>query len=175
MADSEPRLREVMAELFADRFTESELLELAAFSQTETGMKLTRTFWTMSLEPSYYRAIIAAMPGFIRGMPRLVEAMETRFAEADLPPMFPEPEPFDEIACSEVEEGDEVDACYDDSWEVAEEAMEAEAVEIETATEEIQMSDEDLAAMYEEWAADAEAEAADYRARAEELRAGSED
>lgn len=93
---AEPKMRHVMAELFAERFTDAELAQLAAFADTEAGRKFVHTNWTASMEPTYYRAMFAGLPALIEGMPAMVEKISDR--SAHLPPMFPETE---EVECEE--------------------------------------------------------------------------
>ncbi|MBB3764449.1 DUF2059 domain-containing protein [Sphingomicrobium lutaoense] len=122
---SEPKMRAVLAELFAEKFTDSELRELAAFADTAAGQKFVHTNWTASFEPTFYRAVFAGLPDFVEGMPGLVETLEARTAH--LPPMFPEPEIE---AC---EEGEEDCAAHEDTPEHLEEMaeeLEAEAAEL---------------------------------------------
>ncbi|WP_260482624.1 DUF2059 domain-containing protein [Sphingomicrobium flavum] len=152
MNAAEPKMRAIMAQMFAKKFSDQELREIGAFADTAAGQKYVDLYWTMGFQPEYYRSIIAAMPEFVKGFPELGKAMEARMAH--LPPMFPEPAA--ETSCETNDEGEEV--CV----EAAIEPVEDE----ESYTETPEELDE-LAAYYEE-------EAAEYRRQAAERRAAAE-
>lgn len=150
---AEPKLRDVLAGVFARKFSDDELRDIAAFAQSPTGQKYVDTYWTIGFDPGYYRAFFAAMPELVQGFPELGKTFEARMAH--LPPMFPKAEPEPEC-----EEGDE--ACLE-AVAAAEEAGEADYDE----------SYEETPESLEEMAAEFEAEAAAMRQQAEEMRNGT--
>lgn len=81
----EPGLRKAMAELYAIRFTASELAEIDAFFSTGTGGKYARESFLMASDPRIMAASMEALPA-VMGM---IGSMEARMAEsaADLPPV----------------------------------------------------------------------------------------
>lgn len=149
---AEPKMRAIMAEMFAKKFTDQELRDIGTFANSAAGQKYVDLYWTIGFQPEYYRSIIAAMPEFVKGFPELGKTMEARMAH--LPPMFPEPEPATEEVCEENEDGEEVCETVEVAEEVATEAYEESPEELD-----------ELAEYYEE-------EAASLRKQAEELRAG---
>lgn len=144
---AEPKMRAIMAEMFAKKFSDQELRDIGAFANSAAGQKYVDLYWTIGFQPEYYRSIIAAMPEFMKGFPDLGKTMEARMAH--LPPMYPEPEP--ETSCETNDEGEEV--CVEEEGEAVEMAYEESPEELD-----------ELAEYYEE-------EAAEYRRQAAELRA----
>lgn len=151
---AEPKLRDVLAEVFAKKFSDDELRDIAAFAHSPTGQKYVDTYWTIGFDPGYYRAFFAAMPEMMKGFPELAAKFEERMAH--LPPMFPKAEPEPEC-----EEGD--DACPEAAAD-AEEAAEGDYDE----------SYEESPELLEEMAAQFEAEAAAMRQQAEQMRNGAD-
>lgn len=114
----EPKMRAQFAEMFARRFNDQELRDLAAFAATPTGQKFAKEQWTMWADPAYFRAIFAGAPESLTMGKAIMEKLETRMAH--LPPMFPEPE---------VEEEAEEEVTAESLIAEAEE-LEAEAAEL---------------------------------------------
>ncbi|MDT8279330.1 MAG: DUF2059 domain-containing protein [Erythrobacter sp.] len=79
----EPGMRKAMAELYAIRFSDSDLAEIDAFFSTTTGAKYARESFLMASDPRIMAASMDAMPALM-GM---MGDMEARMAEsvADLP------------------------------------------------------------------------------------------
>ncbi|MBA3862910.1 MAG: hypothetical protein C0517_03085 [Erythrobacter sp.] len=79
----EPGMRKAMAELYAIRFSDSDLAEIDAFFSTKTGAKYARESFLMASDPRIMAASMDAMPALM-GM---MGDMEARMAEsvADLP------------------------------------------------------------------------------------------
>lgn len=79
----EPGMRKAMAELYAIRFSDSDLSEIDAFFSTATGTKYARESFLMASDPRIMGASMEAMPALM-GM---MGDMEARMAEsvADLP------------------------------------------------------------------------------------------
>ena len=121
-------MRDAMAQVFAKKFTDGELNEIAAFASSATGQKFARTYITMGFEPEYYSGIMQAIPAVVPRFMPLVEKMETRMAH--LPPMFPGP-----VYCEDLAEGEEDADCIDTSEEAIEESDEAPIVRIAPTTE----------------------------------------
>ena len=138
-------LREGLAKVFAARYTEAELNDLAAFAATPTGAKFARTYATVGFEPAYYGGFIRAIPAAVPQVPGLVEKMNARMAH--LPPIFPSP-----VSCDDLEEGVETEC-------------------VESPLEAIELTPQQRAAQLESEAAEYESMAADLRAEAAELRA----
>lgn len=83
MASMEPTMRKAMSELYAIRFTSSELAEIDRFFATATGTKYARESFMMASDPRVASASMEAMPA----MMGMLGDMERRLAErtADLP------------------------------------------------------------------------------------------
>ena len=83
MATMEPTMRKAMSELYAIRFTDSELAEIDGFFATATGTKYARESFLMASDPRVASASMDAMPA----MMGMIGDMERRMAErtADLP------------------------------------------------------------------------------------------
>ena len=124
-AKVEPKMRAEFAEMFARRFNDQELRDLAAFGATPTGQKYAREQWTMWVDPAYFRALFAGGPESLAMGKSVMEKLETRMAH--LPPMFPEPEPEAEAeeAIEEVTEETTAASLIEEA-----EMLEAEAAEL---------------------------------------------
>lgn len=120
-ASMEPTLRNTYAEMFAKRFSDAELADIAAFAQTDGGRKYARDQWLFALNPTYFKAILMAVPESMTAMPDLIKTMEERMAH--LPPMAGE----DADEETEVELAEEMTA----------EQLIAEAEELEAYAEEL--------------------------------------
>ena len=83
LALMEPRVRRAMAELYAIRFSASDLVEIDAFFSTATGAKYARESFHMASDPRIMAASMEAMPALMG----IAAGMEARMAErmADLP------------------------------------------------------------------------------------------
>ncbi|WP_301751993.1 hypothetical protein [uncultured Erythrobacter sp.] len=83
MATMEPTMRKAMSELYAIRFTDSELAEIDGFFATATGTKYARESFLMASDPRVAAASMDAMPA----MMGMIGDMERRMTErtADLP------------------------------------------------------------------------------------------
>lgn len=157
LVEFEEPVRAGLVQVFADRFTNAELAQIAAFADTPAGEKFAANIFTVGFEPEYFAGIMASFPGLIEKAPPLVKAMEERMAH--LPPMFPEPEIEAYYEQCEELEGDAKTGCEAEAAAEEAEAMVAEA--------EWQPSPEEL----DEWAAEYQELADDYRRQAEERRA----
>lgn len=93
-AAAEPKMRQHFATLFARRFNDQELRDIAAFAKTPTGQKYARQQWVMWSDPAYFRALFAGAPESLAMGKAMMEKLDARMAH--LPPMFPKPEVKDE-------------------------------------------------------------------------------
>lgn len=82
----EPKMRDMFAEMFARKFTDDELRDLAAFANTPTGQKYARQQWIMVADPAYVKAIFVGMPESVQMMEAMMTKLEARMGH--LPPMF---------------------------------------------------------------------------------------
>ena len=98
-AKVEPKMRHEFAAMFARRFNDQELRDLAAFAATPTGQKYAREQWVMWVDPAYFRAIFAGAPESLAMSKSMMEKLEARMAH--LPPMFPKPEASDDEEVAE--------------------------------------------------------------------------
>lgn len=91
----EPGMRKAMSELYAIRFSASELAEIDAFFSTGTGGKYARESFLMASDPRIMASTMEAMPALMGA----IGDMEARMAEsvADLPPV----RSFDELSDEE--------------------------------------------------------------------------
>ena len=138
-------VRDALAKIFAQKFSDSELAEIGAFADTPAGAKFARTYLVAQFEPAYYGGIMQAVPSLVPQAMPLFEDIKARTAH--LPPLFPET-----LYCEDLEEGDE------------RECVEAEE-EVELTPEQQAQELEEEAAMWEQEAADLRAEAAKLRAQ----------
>lgn len=83
MSTMEPGMREVMSELYAIKFNESDLAAIEAFFSTETGAKYASESFAMASDPRVMSASMEMMPALMGAL----GDMEARMAEAveDLP------------------------------------------------------------------------------------------
>ena len=88
-------MRKAMSELYAIRFTDSELAEIDRFFATATGTKYARESFLMASDPRVASASMEAMPA----MMGMIGSMEQRMAErtADLPAV----RSFDSLSAAE--------------------------------------------------------------------------
>lgn len=120
-AAAEPKMRKHFAEMFARRFNDQELRDLAAFAATPTGQKYAKEQWVMWVDPAYFRALFASAPESMAAGKAMMEKLETRMAH--LPPMFPKPEVKDEA-------GEEVETPTAEELIEQAEMLEADAAEM---------------------------------------------
>ena len=144
-AEFEGPLREARATIFAQKFSDGELSEIAAFADTAAGQKFARTYLVAQFEPAYYGGVMQGIPGMVPQFLPLVEEITERTSH--LPPLFPET-----VYCDDLEEGDETE-CVE------------RAVEVERTPQQQAAQLEAEAAEYEQMAADLRAEAAELRAQ----------
>ncbi|WP_343343902.1 DUF2059 domain-containing protein [Sphingomicrobium sp. XHP0239] len=142
-------LRDALATVFAQKFTDTELSEIAAFADTPAGQKYARTYLVAQFEPAYYGGVMRAVPAVVPQFMPLVEEITERTSH--LPPLFPET-----VYCDDLEEGDET------------ECVERPTIEIPGDND---MTPQQQAAQLEAEAAEYEQMAANLRAEAAELRA----
>lgn len=135
-AKMEPVLRDTYAEMFAERFTDAELADIAAFAQTEGGRKYARDQWLFAFDPTYWKAIFLAVPESMSTFPDLMKTMEERMAH--LPPFGGEGEEDAEVA--------EEEAIAEEAYEMSAEDLIAEAEELETYAEELMVEAAELRA-----------------------------
>lgn len=114
----EPKMRDMFAEMFARRFTDAELRDLAAFATTSTGQKYAREQWIMFIDPAYVKAIFVGIPESVELMEAMFTKMEERMEH--LPPMFG----------SEIEEVEAIEEATEEDEVTAEELI-AQAEELE--------------------------------------------
>ncbi|MCJ8190784.1 DUF2059 domain-containing protein [Sphingomicrobium aestuariivivum] len=107
--------REGMARVFARQYSESELVELAAFAATPTGKKFAHNYMLMGFQPEYYLGMFEGLPAALPAMMPLAETLEARMAH--LPPMFPEPTPYCEDLSEEELAGEDVECIADEAAE----------------------------------------------------------
>lgn len=83
MGVMEPGMRKAMAELYAIRFSDSELAQLDGFFSTPTGSKYARESFLMASDPRIMASTMESMPALIG----VIGNLEARMAErtADLP------------------------------------------------------------------------------------------
>lgn len=86
----EPKLRDTYAEMFAKRFTDEELADIAAFAQTAGGQKYARDQWLFTFDPTYYKAVFLALPEAMTILPGVAMKIEERMSV--LPPIGGEEE-----------------------------------------------------------------------------------
>lgn len=134
-AKMEPTLRSSYAEMFAKRFTDAELTDIAAFAQTEGGRKYARDQWLFALDPTYFKAILTAVPESMTAMPELVKTMEERMAH--LPPIGGEEADETDDAAEEVVTADDLIAQAEE-LEAEAEALIAEAKELRAQAAELE-------------------------------------
>lgn len=84
MVGFEPELREVMARMYARRFTKAELTDLATFLRTPSGKSFASQMFSMMSDPEYQDAMKALAPKIIQAMPGIFAKIKK--ATAHLPP-----------------------------------------------------------------------------------------
>ncbi|APE27613.1 hypothetical protein BMF35_a0784 [Aurantiacibacter gangjinensis] len=84
MSAMEPMMRDVMAELYAIRFTDEQLADISAFYATETGAVFARESYTMASDPRIVGAMFADPEATFGAMGEMFA--EIQAATADLPP-----------------------------------------------------------------------------------------
>lgn len=83
MTAMEPPLRKAMSELYAIRFSDTELAEIEAFFSTETGRRYARESFAMASDPRTMSASLEALPMMMQRMEDIEARIEA--ATADLP------------------------------------------------------------------------------------------
>lgn len=84
MTVMEPTMRKAMSELYAIHFTQTELDDIEAFFQTDSGTAYARKSFTMSTDPRIISASMEAMPQMMAAFADIEKKIAA--ASADLPP-----------------------------------------------------------------------------------------
>jgi hypothetical protein len=93
----EPGMRRAMAELYAIRFTSTELAAIDAFFATEAGTKYARESLSMASDPRLAAATMEAMPAMFASIGAMEERSKERMAG------LPEPRRFADLSPKERE------------------------------------------------------------------------
>ena len=91
----EPSMRKAMAELYAIRFTSTELTDIGGFFATETGTKYARESFSMASDPRMMAASMEMMPALFGMLGGMEERMKARMAG------LPQPRGFAELSSKE--------------------------------------------------------------------------
>jgi hypothetical protein len=91
LTEMEPQLRESVAELYARKFSKTELVDIAAFFNTPSGKVYAGRLMPMMSDPEYLKSMSGFVPKFLQAMPRITERIKKETAQ--LPPPKDEDKP----------------------------------------------------------------------------------
>ncbi|PHR19493.1 MAG: hypothetical protein COA41_07400 [Sphingopyxis sp.] len=84
MTAMEPAIREALTNLYARKFTASQLAEMNRFFATDTGGAFARDYMMVFVDPEMMESMMGMVPEMMQAMPRIVKKVEE--ATAHLPP-----------------------------------------------------------------------------------------
>ena len=98
----EPGMRSAMSELYAIRFTDSELAEIDAFFSTGTGGKYARESFLMASDPRIMASTMEAMPALMGAIGDIEARMKEQVADLPAARSFAELSPTEQARVAEV-------------------------------------------------------------------------